>query len=69
MFEALRSRRLELAREERVPPYVIASDRTLRELAEVRPRTLAALDGIYGIGPAKAAKYGETLLDVLRRNA
>ncbi|MBC7897320.1 MAG: ATP-dependent DNA helicase RecQ [Cytophagaceae bacterium] len=68
MFEALRARRLELAREERVPPYVIASDRTLRELAEVRPRTLGQLDGIYGIGPAKAAKYGETLLDVLRKN-
>ncbi|MBC7897936.1 MAG: HRDC domain-containing protein, partial [Cytophagaceae bacterium] len=39
-----------------------------RELAEVRPRTLGQLDGIYGIGPAKAAKYGETLLDVLRKN-
>ncbi|MCC6319018.1 MAG: ATP-dependent DNA helicase RecQ [Gemmatimonadaceae bacterium] len=67
MFEALRARRLELARAEHVPPYVIASDRTLRELAEARPRTLRQLDGIYGIGPAKAARYGEQLLAVIRR--
>jgi ATP-dependent DNA helicase RecQ len=66
LFEALRARRLELARSERVPPYVIASDRTLREVAELRPRSLRNLEGIYGIGPAKAAKYGEELLAVVR---
>ena len=66
LFEALRARRLELARAERVPPYVVASDRTLRELAELRPRQLGQLEGIYGIGPAKAAKYGAQLLAVLR---
>ncbi|MGQ0647443.1 MAG: RecQ family ATP-dependent DNA helicase [Gemmatimonadaceae bacterium] len=66
LFEALRSRRLELARAERVPPYVVASDRTLRELAELRPRSLSQLEGIYGIGPAKAARYGHQLLAVVR---
>ena len=66
LFEALRARRLELARAERVPPYVIASDRTLREVAELRPRSIRNLEGIYGIGPAKAAKYGEDLLKVVR---
>src|SRR5690606_17170627 len=39
LFEALRSRRLELARRDAVPPYVVASDRTLRELAELRPQS------------------------------
>jgi len=68
MFEALRTRRLALAREEQVPPYVIASDRTLRELAEVRPRSLGQLQGIYGIGPAKVAKYGDQFLAVLRQD-
>lgn len=50
-----------------MPPYVVASDRTLRELAELKPRNLAALEGIYGIGPAKAARYGKDLLAVLRQ--
>lgn len=66
LFEALRARRLELARTERVPPYVVASDRTLRELAELRPRTVRDLEGIYGIGPAKASRYGEAFIEVVR---
>jgi len=45
-----------------------ASDRTLRELAEVRPRSLGQLQGIYGIGPAKVAKYGDQFLAVLRQD-
>jgi len=68
LFDALRARRLELARSERVPPYVIASDRTLREMAEFRPRSIRALEGVFGIGPAKAAKYGEALLEVVRES-
>ncbi|HSA56398.1 MAG TPA: ATP-dependent DNA helicase RecQ [Gemmatimonadaceae bacterium] len=66
LFEALRARRLALARSERVPPYVVASDRTLRELAEVCPRSMGQLQGIYGIGPAKATRYGEAWLEVCR---
>jgi ATP-dependent DNA helicase RecQ len=66
LFQALRTRRLELARSERVPPYVVASDRTLHEIAVERPRTVAALEGIYGIGAAKAARYGEALVEVVR---
>jgi ATP-dependent DNA helicase RecQ len=66
LFEALRARRLELAREEKVPPYVVASDRTLREIAELRPGSIAELEQVFGIGPAKAARYGEELLAVVR---
>ncbi|MGE3614410.1 MAG: RecQ family ATP-dependent DNA helicase [Gemmatimonadales bacterium] len=66
LFESLRATRLELARSGRVPPYVVASDRTLREIASRRPLTVAALEGIYGIGPSKAERYGEALLEVVR---
>lgn len=66
LFEALRARRLELARAGGVPPYVVASDRTLRELAELRPGSMAELEGIFGIGPAKAEKYGEEWLSAIR---
>jgi ATP-dependent DNA helicase RecQ len=67
VFEALRAHRLALARAGSVPPYVIASDRTLRDLAAAQPRTLDALLTVYGIGPAKAARYGRGFLEVIER--
>jgi ATP-dependent DNA helicase RecQ len=62
VFEALRRHRMERARAEGVPPYVVASDRTLREIAMLRPRTSAELAMAHGIGPAKLERYGEGLL-------
>lgn len=61
-FDALRARRTELAREADVPAYVIASDRTLMELALVLPRSLHEVAAVHGMGPMKMAAYGETLL-------
>jgi len=67
VFEALRAHRLQLARELNVPPFMIASDRTLRELASSRPRprSVADLRGVYGIGEAKAERFGRGFLDVI----
>jgi ATP-dependent DNA helicase RecQ len=45
-----------------MPPYVIASDRTLREIAALRPSNLRELELAHGIGPAKREKYGAGLL-------
>jgi ATP-dependent DNA helicase RecQ len=67
IFEALRAHRLSLAREQGVPPYVIASDRTLREMAALKPRTIGDLRAVHGIGPAKAERYGSGFLDVIAR--
>ena len=67
LFEALRAFRIEQARRQRVPPYVIASDRTLRHVAALRPESLAALELVHGIGPAKAERYGPALLAVVAR--
>ena len=66
VFEALRAWRVEMARKEKVPPYVIGSDRTLREIATMRPKNESDLTLAHGIGPAKVAKYGEAILGVLR---
>jgi ATP-dependent DNA helicase RecQ len=62
VFEALRAERLRLAQESGVPPYVVASDRSLRELARERPRSIDALLGIYGFGPARVERFGAALL-------
>jgi ATP-dependent DNA helicase RecQ len=53
LFDALRRHRLALARCEGVPPYVIASDRTLRKIAALRPSNLRELELAHGIGPAR----------------
>ena len=66
LFEALRAYRIEAARAAGVPPYVIASDRSLRDIASLRPQTVAGLQLAHGIGPSKAEKYGEALLAVVR---
>jgi ATP-dependent DNA helicase RecQ len=65
LFQTLRQWRLEAARTESMPPYVILHDSVLREIAATRPRTLEALSRIKGIGPAKLAKYGEAVLAVV----
>ncbi|MCL4309616.1 MAG: ATP-dependent DNA helicase [Actinobacteria bacterium] len=65
LFEALRRHRLELARAESLPPYVIASDRTLREIARQRPRSVEELLLVHGIGRSRAERYGAGLLAVV----
>ncbi len=68
LFEALRTRRRELAQEAGVPPYVIFHDSVLREMAAVRPATLHALGRLTGIGQRKLDAYGEPFLKVIRDN-
>jgi ATP-dependent DNA helicase RecQ len=65
LFEALRDLRREYAEERGVPPYVIFSDATLRELARVRPSSTPALRLVYGIGEKKLAEFGEAFIGVI----
>ena len=65
LFEALRNHRLEVARAQSVPPYVVASDRTLREIVLDRPESDADLQRVHGIGATKAERYGAGLLAVV----
>jgi ATP-dependent DNA helicase RecQ len=65
MFDALREVRRQLASDAGVPPYVIFHDSTLREIAATRPRSLAELGTVQGVGAAKLARYGEATLAAL----
>ena len=67
IFAALRAYRMERARADGVPPYVVASDRTLREIALLRPHSLDELSQAHGIGPTKLERYGEALLEVVMK--
>ncbi|MGN5633042.1 DNA helicase RecQ [Streptomyces sp. AC154] len=65
VFEALRAWRGAQAKELGLPAYVIFHDATLREIATLRPGSLAELGGISGLGEKKLATYGEGVLEVL----
>ena len=63
LFQRLRVLRAQLARRQGIPAYAVFSDKTLRELAVVRPRTIEELKAVSGIGAAKAGKYGKRFLE------
>jgi len=65
LFEALRRHRLAVARAEGMAPFIVASDRTLRDIAMLRPRTLSELQEAHGVGPNKAERYGAGFLRVI----
>lgn len=65
LWQALKAKRLELAREQGVPPYVIFHDSTLLEIHNRKPQNLDEMGQINGIGQAKLQKYGDSFLNVL----
>ena len=66
LLERLRALRSSIAREDKVPAYVVFADRTLIEMAVRRPKSPYALGDIRGVGPMKIDKYGERFLSLLR---
>jgi len=65
LFVQLAELRRELAVAAKVPSYVVFADKTLREMAEVRPQSLSAMGQISGVGQAKLEKYGSQFLAVI----
>lgn len=66
LWIALKARRLALAREQGVPPYVIFHDATLLEILQRRPTSTSEMAQISGVGQVKLARYAEAFLEVLR---
>jgi hypothetical protein len=65
LLKSLQNWRSEQAREQRVPPYIIFHNKVLEAIASHQPETLAALEAISGVGPAKLEKYGEAVIAVV----
>jgi ATP-dependent DNA helicase RecQ len=66
LFEALKQRRLALAKEQRVPAYVVFADKSLIDMARLRPTTPAEMSAVHGVGEAKLQQYAEDFLEVIR---
>ena len=66
LFERLRSLRLRIARKRGVPPYLIFSDASLRDMARRRPDTAASFLTVHGVGDRKLADFGDLFLQCIR---
>jgi len=66
LLAALKAWRLQQARDQAVPPYVVFHDRTLLEIAARLPADLEALSKVSGVGAAKLERYGQAVLQVLQ---
>ena len=66
LFEALRIKRQQLAKEQSVPPYVVFHDATLKEMVHRQPASLEQIAGINGVGTKKLDAYGRIFLAVIQ---
>ena len=65
LYGRLSAWRLERSQRDAVPAYVVFSNKTLREIAALRPRDLRALAGVWGVGSSRVARHGDEVLAVL----
>jgi ATP-dependent DNA helicase RecQ len=65
LFESLRTKRAELAKELGIPAYLIFSDKTLKHLASDKPHDKASMLEVNGVGEKKFEQYGEEFLEVI----
>lgn len=65
LFEILRKKRMELAKDNDVPPYVVFSDKTLKEMAAEKPVNLESMSRISGVGAAKLDRFGKAFIEVI----
>lgn len=65
LFEKLRALRLEIAREESMPPYIIFSDKTLIDMCVKKPTNKDEMLNVSGVGEHKFAKYGERFIEAI----
>lgn len=65
LFQKLRRLRLEIAREENIPPYIVFTDKTLVNMCVMRPKNREEMLQVSGVGEMKYRKYGKVFLDAL----
>lgn len=67
LFERLRGLRTEIAREEKIPPYIVFSDKTLTHMCMVKPTTKQEMLKVSGVGEFKFEKYGDRFLSCIEK--
>jgi ATP-dependent DNA helicase RecQ len=68
LIVALKALRMRLAKEKRVPPYVIFSDKSLIDMAQLRPRDDSEFGMVHGVGAAKLKEFGKVFMQAIREH-
>ena len=68
LFDKLKELRLEIAREEKMPPYIVFNDKTLIDMCAKMPTTKSDMLNVSGVGENKYGKYGERFIDVIKEH-
>ena len=69
LFDKLKELRLEIAREEKMPPYIVFNDKTLIDMCAKMPTTKSDMLNVSGVGENKYGKYGERFIAVIKEYA
>ena len=69
LFQKLRALRLDIARELGKPPYIVFSDKTLRDMVRVKPITDDQFLAVNGVGESKLKQYGERFMAAIREDS
>jgi ATP-dependent DNA helicase RecQ len=65
LFNTLKKKRLELANAAGVPAFCIATNRSLRSMVSIKPKTLVELKTVFGFGQHKVSVYGQKFIDLI----
>ncbi len=68
LLESLKTLRRQIAHEDKVPAYIVFDNKTLHQIALLRPKSPHALESIHGIGPGKSAKYGARFIEAITKH-
>lgn len=67
LYKKLKNLRLALSKKNKVAPYMIFQDKTIKELSLIKPKQLNELNDIFGLGKAKIDKYGQLILNIINK--
>ncbi len=67
LFEVLRTKRAELAKEKNVPAYIIFSDKTLKDMAQIKPVSKEQFSNVFGVGEVKLDQYGDVFIEIIKK--
>ncbi|MEG2060052.1 MAG: HRDC domain-containing protein, partial [Lachnospiraceae bacterium] len=66
LFDRLRALRMEIAKQEKVPPYIVFSDKTLNHMCQLLPKNREEMLQVSGVGEVKYEKYGNPFLEIIK---